>query len=202
MLIQSENNLRVTSDLACPPSEAPLVYDVPHSFVRWFRIRNGSCSWVGIIRYASVLVQATQLITKCFAGVAELLIFHPVDTIAKRLMSNKAKVLLRQTHIGGRANLVQGLVLIPEFDTFPRRGYSTSAQEAGVALPWSRIRCGIQGFAADLQVRRSTMVQRFDQEKLQGQLHEHVWRAEWKVNDPSNCWQVCPICSRDKFLVR
>jgi hypothetical protein len=26
------------------------------------------------------------------AGVAELLIFHPVDTIAKRLMSNKAKV--------------------------------------------------------------------------------------------------------------
>ena len=26
------------------------------------------------------------------AGVAELLVFHPVDTIAKRLMSNKAKV--------------------------------------------------------------------------------------------------------------
>lgn len=25
-------------------------------------------------------------------GIAELLIFHPVDTIAKRLMSNKAKV--------------------------------------------------------------------------------------------------------------
>jgi hypothetical protein len=25
-------------------------------------------------------------------GVAELLIFHPVDTVAKRLMSNKAKV--------------------------------------------------------------------------------------------------------------
>ena len=27
-----------------------------------------------------------------FIGVAELLIFHPVDTVAKRLMSNKAKV--------------------------------------------------------------------------------------------------------------
>jgi len=26
-------------------------------------------------------------------GIAELLIFHPVDTVAKRLMSNKAKVL-------------------------------------------------------------------------------------------------------------
>ena len=25
-------------------------------------------------------------------GVAELLVFHPVDTVAKRLMSNKAKV--------------------------------------------------------------------------------------------------------------
>lgn len=30
----------------------------------------------------------------CWIGVAELLVFHPVDTIAKRLMSNKAKVLL------------------------------------------------------------------------------------------------------------
>lgn len=27
-----------------------------------------------------------------FAGVAELIVFHPVDTIAKRLMSNKSKV--------------------------------------------------------------------------------------------------------------
>lgn len=26
-----------------------------------------------------------------FAGVAELLVFHPVDTVAKRLMSNKDK---------------------------------------------------------------------------------------------------------------
>jgi hypothetical protein len=29
---------------------------------------------------------------RAIEGVAELLIFHPVDTIAKRLMSNKAKV--------------------------------------------------------------------------------------------------------------
>ena len=27
-------------------------------------------------------------------GIAELLVFHPVDTIAKRLMSNKSKVRL------------------------------------------------------------------------------------------------------------
>ncbi|KIK74263.1 hypothetical protein PAXRUDRAFT_176250 [Paxillus rubicundulus Ve08.2h10] len=34
------------------------------------------------------------------AGVAELLVFHPVDIVAKRLMSNKAKVRIlinRQT---------------------------------------------------------------------------------------------------------
>ena len=101
-----------------------------------------------------------------FAGVAELLIFHPVDTIAKRLMSNKAKVLLWLAHIGSRANLTEGLVLLPELDTFPRCGYSTSVQETGVALPRSRICRRIQGLAADLQVRRSTMVQRSDQEKL------------------------------------
>lgn len=29
-----------------------------------------------------------------YPGVAELLVFHPVDTIAKRLMSNKSKVRL------------------------------------------------------------------------------------------------------------
>ena len=30
---------------------------------------------------------------RMYVGVAELLIFHPVDTVAKRLMSNKTKVL-------------------------------------------------------------------------------------------------------------
>jgi hypothetical protein len=32
---------------------------------------------------------------KFLTGIAELLIFHPVDTVAKRLMSNKAKVCER-----------------------------------------------------------------------------------------------------------
>lgn len=39
--------------------------------------------------------RGTLLTNNCLRaslGVAELLIFHPVDTIAKRLMSNKAKV--------------------------------------------------------------------------------------------------------------
>ena len=40
-----------------------------------------------------------QLLTegRLHAGVAELLVFHPVDTVAKRLMSNKAKVTLQSS---------------------------------------------------------------------------------------------------------
>ena len=37
--------------------------------------------------------QAAVLCCDAVAGVTELLIFHPVDTVAKRLMSNKAKVI-------------------------------------------------------------------------------------------------------------
>ena len=102
---------------------------------------------------------------KLFAGVSELLIFHPVDTIAKRLMSNKAKVLPQLAHRGSRTYLIKGLVL-PELDRFPGCCLSTSAQEAAVTIPWSRVCCRIQDLSADIQVWRSTMVQRLDQEKL------------------------------------
>ena len=40
--------------------------------------------------YNTIAIQI--LIYMVFQGIAELLIFHPVDTVAKRLMSNKAKV--------------------------------------------------------------------------------------------------------------
>ena len=39
-----------------------------------------------------ILIYIGGLFFFFFLGVAELLIFHPVDTVAKRLMSNKAKV--------------------------------------------------------------------------------------------------------------
>lgn len=35
---------------------------------------------------------AARLLGSGSAGIAELLVFHPVDTIAKRLMSNTSKV--------------------------------------------------------------------------------------------------------------
>jgi hypothetical protein len=63
------------------------------SFVQRFRVWNGSCSWVWSLRYAYALTRSNATDTETLSGVSELLIFHPVDTIAKRLMSNKAKVL-------------------------------------------------------------------------------------------------------------
>ena len=37
---------------------------------------------------------AARILGSEASGIAELLIFHPVDTVAKRLMSNKDKVRL------------------------------------------------------------------------------------------------------------
>jgi hypothetical protein len=48
---------------------------------------SGSAGYTNFIRS----FKASKL-TRTLTGVAELLIFHPVDTIAKRLMSNQAKV--------------------------------------------------------------------------------------------------------------
>jgi len=41
---------------------------------------------------ALTLIPISWLTAFSALGIAELLIFHPVDTVAKRLMSNKAKV--------------------------------------------------------------------------------------------------------------
>lgn len=110
-------------------------------------------------------------------------------------MSNKAKVLFPLSYSDVPTDHVKGLVLRPELDHIPRCRFSTGAQKAAVALPRSWVCSGIQDLAADLQVRRSAMVQRLDQEKLQGQLHKRVRRTERKADDASNRWQVCLILS-------
>ena len=43
--------------------------------------------------YNTICNSDTDIHMFLLIGIAELLIFHPVDTVAKRLMSNKAKVL-------------------------------------------------------------------------------------------------------------
>lgn len=99
--------------------------------------------------------------------------------------------------MGAGPNLVEGL--LPELNHFPGRRFSTPAEEIDVTLPWSRIRCRVQDLTADLQVRRSAVVQRLDQKKLQGQFHKYLRRAERKADDSSNRWEVCSTCSRDKL---
>ncbi|GLB35649.1 putative mitochondrial carrier [Lyophyllum shimeji] len=69
---------------------------------------------------------SVQLTRRGFSGsVAELLIFHPVDTVAKRLMSNKAKVAQRVYKFGGQ----------PWFHDLINKHYKTS----------SRTRLGAEG---------------------------------------------------------
>ena len=46
----------------------------------------------GMFSVASIGRGLMSHYVRAIVGIAELLIFHPVDTIAKRLMSNKAKV--------------------------------------------------------------------------------------------------------------
>lgn len=85
------------------PARIPLVFsaeNVSHS--QWQRKRVGNRTGTRLRRIWYVQSRLTticynSLIARDEAGVAELLVFHPVDTIAKRLMSNKSsvRVLLR-----------------------------------------------------------------------------------------------------------
>jgi len=52
---------------------------------------SGTC-YVTSLTPSSVALVLTSCCLRASLGVAELLVFHPVDTIAKRLMSNKGKV--------------------------------------------------------------------------------------------------------------
>ena len=63
-----------------------------------------------------------QLLKFASAGVAELVIFHPVDTIAKRLMSNKSKVCPCQAE--HPASLTDLFILTNHYSLFMMRmGY-------------------------------------------------------------------------------
>jgi len=58
------------------------------------------------------------------SGVAELLIFHPVDTIAKRLMSNKAKVTLSTLNAIVFRDQAAAPLTRKMFSLFPGLGYA------------------------------------------------------------------------------
>lgn len=65
---------------------APIVSDLKHKESGTARVLGSGTSGMFVC-----LVEG-RWCSWCRTGIAELLIFHPVDTIAKRLMSNKAKV--------------------------------------------------------------------------------------------------------------
>ena len=81
-----------------------LPQDVPYSLRQGKGIRHSARPWIWHLWYVlrckryhvkqSIDCVLTSNCIRASLGVAELLIFHPVDTIAKRLMSNKVKVYL------------------------------------------------------------------------------------------------------------
>lgn len=110
-------------------------------------------------------------------GVAELLIFHPVDTIAKRLMSNQAKVTINNDHVSivfDGTFITPGLVIHVEPHTFPGRSIRTGPSQIYLSFPWPWVCCRLQSRATDVQIRRSAVVQRLDQTALWDTVHKYV----------------------------
>lgn len=82
------------------------------------------------------------------AGVAELIIFHPVDTVAKRLMSNKSKVpscyVCAVLSTYGKAI---GVIYITVTNHLPRCSCSSLGPQTSVIVPWSWLRRWLQDHA-------------------------------------------------------
>ena len=116
-------------------------------------------------------------------------------------MSNKSKVRLHMpTRPAGTAYpRLAHPVRTPGFcchslvDHFqgPRGG--AARPQAALALPRARVRRGLQGHAADIQVRRAAVVQRHPVPELQGQLLECVRRAEGQDDDAGDRGQVSRV---------
>lgn len=96
------------------------------------------------------------------AGIAELIVFHPVDTIAKRLMSNATRV----------RNRVHQLLLDSFVLTFVFPGHVCLCAEQchlqtirlrprllkiHLPLPWSGLRCRLQSLSKSVQIWRCSV---------------------------------------------
>jgi len=73
---------------------------------------------------------AARMLGSGSAGVAELLIFHPVDTIAKRLMSNQAKVSLSTLNSVLFRDAATAPILRKFTSLFPGLGYAAGYKVA------------------------------------------------------------------------
>lgn len=64
-----------------------------------FKKESTAARFLGAGMYKSINCRLLVLISAGTAGIAELMIFHPVDTTAKRLMSHHGKVRLSAQRI-------------------------------------------------------------------------------------------------------
>ncbi|KAJ7467976.1 mitochondrial carrier protein [Mycena latifolia] len=70
-----------------------------------------------------------------YLGITELLIFHPFDTVAKRLMSNKAKVRIIHLFLREKSNKWADLMGHHEPDPLPRSRNGLTAEKVPLAVP-------------------------------------------------------------------
>merc|ERR1711939_223870 len=115
------------------------------------------------------------------AGVLELVLFHPVDTVAKRLMSNKSSLPYSQIVFKDKAAAPLGTRLL---SLFPGLGYAAYYKITQRVYKSVRLRCCHTRNSAALtpvsktQVWRAALLQRLFEQQLPLVLCRHVWREE------------------------
>lgn len=135
---------------------------------------SGVCAHAVLL--SAVRCQHSQSLN--YVGVAELVVFHPVDTIAKRLMSNKVR-----SHASYFCYIklilygLLGVIVLAFVNHLPGTCLCSSGSKTAVAVPRFGVRSWLQGYAANLQVWWSAILQRLDHEALQDRVYEHVRRA-------------------------
>ena len=118
-------------------------------------------------------------------------------------MSNKSKVRLRAPlrwhYIGlrsltflfrSRSRVGAGLLVDALLHHLQGVRGRAARPQAALALPGAGLCSGLQGHAADIQVRGAAVVLGHPRAELQGELHEHVWRAQGQDDDAGDRWQV------------
>ncbi|KAG1172166.1 hypothetical protein G6F35_016940 [Rhizopus arrhizus] len=96
------------------------------------------------------------------SGILELIIFHPVDTVAKRLMSNQNKIW-------------ESTRTFAENKAFADQVIFKEAANAGFVKKYASLFPGL-GFAAGYKVAQRRFI------------CWYIWRKDWKDNYARHCW--------------
>ena len=126
------------------------------------------------------------------AGIAELIIFHPVDTIAKRLMSNQGRVAtasrLNEVVFKDKAQVSA----VKKFGSlFPGLGYAAAYKVGRTILSGkAQLLTGDIGAAKNIQIWRPTFRQRLLGNTSWRYVRPGIWQGQRQGNHACNCWQV------------